>query len=38
MSHFTAKQLQALRSQLMSNKRDIEHRLSENEHYGLGIL
>lgn len=36
MSHFTAKQLQFLRSQLITDKRDIEHRLSENEHYGLG--
>ncbi|SDL42431.1 transcriptional regulator, TraR/DksA family [Paenibacillus sp. OK060] len=36
MSHFTAKQLQSLRSQLITEKRDIEHRLEQNEHYGLG--
>lgn len=36
MSHFTAEQMRSLRSQLLSDKHDIEHRLSENEHYGLG--
>lgn len=36
MPHLSPEQLHSLRTQLITEKRHIEHRLAENEHYGLG--
>ncbi len=35
MAHLTSEQIQSLRSQLMAEKRGIEHQLEQNDHYGL---
>ena len=35
MAHLTSEQIQSLRSQLLAEKRGIEHRLEQNDHYGL---
>ncbi|MCZ4152195.1 molecular chaperone DnaK, partial [Escherichia coli] len=36
MPHLSPEQLNSLRTQLITEKRHIEHRLAANEHYGLG--
>lgn len=36
MSPLTEQQLQGLRNELLERKKEIEHRLQDNDHYGLG--